>query len=1140
MTLSNNNIDDKIIETLIKYNILDDKLILMQECLEKLVNNLSFISLNYEKTLPYLSITNINYHITNYFKKNIVINTQSNIASEKNILSPNELSKLPHIQIIKNFDFILKKCSPKTLSLILKYYGIGVKNYENEIKILDTIIHCFFIHDLKYKDINNKANYIQKIYFTPFIPESINKTSDIDSRTFTIKIKNTDFYNDINGIYVHIVTNYIDIVVYGLCNDDPLHIIKNNQNFIDMVNKINNNTSSYKTLFNSNLFNMLTLRHILIDSNIENGILVKLSAQLDEIKYCNELCTSNKNMIIQKNNTCNGLIINKQLCNETSHFLFKFATACFDIKRFIIIYLTNYNIAISLFLFDLIIKCNNLIAKKLLETLPILIKNIILHSINSDLNTSKFKAHKSAIPLDEWFENIKIKFPDEIFTEKISEMIKLVMLKNNSNDSDGKAMQWLETIRKIPFNTYHNLEVYSKYKILLNQINTELLNNDPLANPISNDSQIWKYLVNNGKIDLVNYNLWIEILNDRKNFLNNSIKILDTSIYGQTSAKKIILNILSKLCYIDSNTLCIGISGCPGIGKTTIVKEGIAKCLINSAGQVRPFITIPLGGATHASYLEGHGYTYQGSTIGRIIAAISTAKVMNPIIYFDELDKVSASAQGEEIINLLIHLTDPNQNTEFLDKYCGFPLNLSKCIFVFTFNDTSKIDKILLDRILHIELEPLAIHQKLHIFKNFALKKYCIDYGFNYGDIIFTDESIINIIKTRTAEGGVRKLIELIHIILAKIKQILLIEFDYNLLDNSLLKNKKTLIYEKPKINDIDYTTIIDLYEFPSNLKSKLLIEYYLHIISNLEYKILINSDEINSIYLNDIPTYTNDTITIPSKPGIVYALYSNKISQGGVLKIEIKAIGNSSKNYNDFIITGNIKEVMKESIKVAYNIIESILFEEKFNYNKENYYFLNFPSLSIPKDGPSATGIIAIGFYSLIKNITISPYFSMTGEINLSGFLTKIGGLTAKINGALLEGIRTIIIPHENYINLRNLIYIEDSIQLYPIKIIYFLYREKNNSKLLIRIKNNKETLINTTFIEIKLNISKVPSYINQQAKISNENVFIININDFDITDIENYPTWLIGVNKSLLIIAINNLKDALKIAINTPQVFI
>ena len=160
----------------------------------------------------------------------------------------------------------------------------------------------------------------------------------------------------------------------------------------------------------------------------------------------------------------------------------------------------------------------------------------------------------------------------------------------------------------------------------------------------------------------------------------------------------------------------IAINGPPGTGKTTLVKEGISKILN------RDFAFLALGGATDSSFLEGHSYTYEGSTWGKIVDILVQSNCMNPVIYFDELDKISDSPKGEEITGILTHLTDTTQNDKFHDKYFSeIEFDLSKCLFIFSYNDESKVNPILKDRMYRIETKGYESPQKLIIANKYLL-----------------------------------------------------------------------------------------------------------------------------------------------------------------------------------------------------------------------------------------------------------------------------------------------------------------------------------------------------------------------------------------------------------------------------------
>ena len=196
-----------------------------------------------------------------------------------------------------------------------------------------------------------------------------------------------------------------------------------------------------------------------------------------------------------------------------------------------------------------------------------------------------------------------------------------------------------------------------------------------------------------------------------------------------------------------------------GVGKTSLAKEGLSKCLVDSDDSTRPFALIALGGSSHGSMLEGYGYTYASSTCGKIVNLLIQSHCMNPIIFFDELDKVSNTAQGQEIIGILVHLTDPTQNHEFYDKYFdGIAIDLSKVLFVFLYNDPSRVDPILLERIHSISFESFSTKDKVKICRNYLLPDLYKNIGFSDNVLCFSDSVLEFIIDTYTQEAGVRRL----------------------------------------------------------------------------------------------------------------------------------------------------------------------------------------------------------------------------------------------------------------------------------------------------------------------------------------------------------------------------------------------
>ena len=274
-------------------------------------------------------------------------------------------------------------------------------------------------------------------------------------------------------------------------------------------------------------------------------------------------------------------------------------------------------------------------------------------------------------------------------------------------------------------------------------------------------------------------------------YLLDANRILNKAVFGHKKAKCQILQIVSQwISNPQSKGSVFAITGPMGNGKTTLVKEGISK-MIN-----RPFEFISLGGATDSCYLDGHSYTYEGSIPGKIIDIVKKAKCMNPVIYFDELDKVSDTPKGDEIINLLIHLTDFSQNDHFNDKYYNnIPIDLSKALFIFSLNNLEKVNPILRDRMFMIQTNELKEEEKLVVAKNYLIKGILKEIGLESTDFIFSDDIIRFIINSYSQEQGVRNLKRTFETIIGKLNII--------------------RITKKGSIKNLELPFEIDDFEFP-------------------------------------------------------------------------------------------------------------------------------------------------------------------------------------------------------------------------------------------------------------------------------------------------------------------------------------
>ena len=281
-----------------------------------------------------------------------------------------------------------------------------------------------------------------------------------------------------------------------------------------------------------------------------------------------------------------------------------------------------------------------------------------------------------------------------------------------------KIKNWVDTFMRIPFCTYSNLSV--------------------------------------------NINDGLETCHE---YMISAKKTLDNCVYGLDDAKLQIMQMVGQwITNPDAMGTSIAIKGPPGTGKTTLVKDGISKIL------GREFVFIPLGGTGDASYLEGHSYTYEGSTWGKIVQSLINCKSMNPVFYFDELDKLSDTPKGEEITGILTHLTDTTQNSQFHDKYFSdVDFDLSKCLFIFSYNDESRVNPILKDRMYRIQTKGYDAKEKIVIARNYMLPKIREQVNFSEEDVIIPDETLQYIISNAQLtqeESGVRNLkrcLEIVH-----------------------------------------------------------------------------------------------------------------------------------------------------------------------------------------------------------------------------------------------------------------------------------------------------------------------------------------------------------------------------------------
>lgn len=579
------------------------------------------------------------------------------------------------------------------------------------------------------------------------------------------------------------------------------------------------------------------------------------------------------------------------------------------------------------------------------------------------------------------YHNMKMSGSSE--TLSVHEIIDMVY-----NNYDKIALQSKEKNIEI---VYNKLITGNKSNILQNIkcYNSILYNNNCKRIVVSNKSKstlkndiMYSLLHNIENADLVRdiYNAYNIEYNLDKLRLCNSIqsewkcintaimdnsKILDDAVYGHFEAKRAIERVIGQWMSGNLSGYCFGFEGPPGVGKTTLAKRGLAKCLKDHDGVARPFSFIAIGGTSNGSTLEGHNYTYVGSTWGKIVDILMETKCMNPIIFIDELDKVSKTEHGKEIIGILTHLVDQTQNDEFQDKYFnGINLDLSKVLFIFSYNDVDSIDRILLDRIHRIKFGHLTIEDKVTISKTFLIPELLERIGMSSTILTISDTIIKNIITHYTNESGVRKL--------------------------------KELLYE-------------------------IIGELNLEIFSGVrKIPIELTFNEIKTKYLKERHQIRPTCIQDESEVGIICGLWANALGMGGIIPIQTKFF--PSKTMLEIKLTGMQGDVMKESMNVAKTLAYSLLSTKQKDVLKKEMtkhqcqgIHIHCPEGAVPKDGPSAGTAITTCIFSLLTNQRIRRDVAITGEITLNGSVTAIGGLKEKIVGGIKAGVKTFLYPSEN-----------------------------------------------------------------------------------------------------------------------------
>ena len=447
---------------------------------------------------------------------------------------------------------------------------------------------------------------------------------------------------------------------------------------------------------------------------------------------------------------------------------------------------------------------------------------------------------------------------------------------------------------------------------------------------------------------------WHKKTKDKIN-ITNAKQALDKEHYGLNNVKERIIELLAvKKLNPNVNGQILCLCGPPGVGKTSIVKS-IAKTI------GRKYVKFSLGGVKDESEIRGHRKTYIGAIPGRIINAINTSGVKNPLILLDEIDKMSSTFNGDPA-SAMLEVLDAEQNSQFTDHYVEISFDLSDVMFIATANDKYEIPAPLLDRMEIIEVTSYTETEKLNIAKKHLLTKQIKLNGLTSKDVKFNDNAFLDIINYYTAEAGVRNLERNIAKILRKIAQ-----------------------------NKINY---------------------------NDEFKKIIISSKNIAGYLGP-KKFKPDRLLENDEVGTATGLAWTSIG-GEIMNIEVSVLNGSGQ----IELTGNLGNVMKESAKASISYVRSRAqeFSIDADFHKTKDIHIHVPEGAVPKDGPSAGVTICTALVSELTKIPVKKDVAMTGEITLRGRVLPIGGLKEKTMAAYKSGIKTVLIPKENASDLHEI----------------------------------------------------------------------------------------------------------------------